>query len=639
VVNEDFIMLAYAGKILHVDLSSGRTQTELLNDKTAKSFIGGIGLALNLLMDVSKPKKDAYDPDNPLIFCTGPLTGTLGPAGNGYVVVSKSPATGGVGESKAQSFFGAEIKRAGYDAIVIKGKASQLSYLWIDDDKIEIRKADHLKGNTPKEVEKKIRDEQGDFDVRVSSIGVAGEKLCRYASIVNEDFKSVSRTGLGGVMGSKNLKAIAIRGTHDVNVASLEAFKQFVKKIYESMKEQSAKNQKSLDAPRSLVRLNQINALATKNWTSASFDGVEILAESFVNEHYIKKTVGCATCGMPCDHIAVVPEGTYKGATSQLDFESLSSLGPLCGISGLDAVIEASKLINDYGLDCTSTGAVVAFAMDLYENGIITKDQTEGIELKFGNPEALMALIHKIAKREGWLGNVLAEGVARAAQSIGGEAYKYACHIKALEMPGFEIRTLKPAALGLAVAFNGADPSRNEVNVLAVKGEVDASKIDESLGKIVAQESSLHNVIDSLILCKYGRDDYDGWKDLSDYFRIATGIALTQEEMMQVGDRIENLARLFNVLEGKGTRNYDTVPYKFKNVPIKIGGHGKGIVIDDEELQVGLDHYYSTQGWTADGIPTVDRLKRIGLGTMTYISENAIKELKTQSEEEANKTW
>ncbi len=632
-------MLAYAGKILHVDLTSGRARTETLTDVMAKSYIGGLGLGISLLMDNSKPQKDAFDPDNPLIFCTGPLTGTLGPAGNGYVVVSKSPATGGVGEGKAQDFFGPEIKRAGYDAIVIKGKASKLSYLWIDDDKVEIRTAEHLKGNTPNEVEQKIRNEQGDFYIRVSAIGEAGEKLCRFASIINDDFKSISRTGLGAVMGSKKLKAVAVRGTHDVNVASLEAFKQFTKQVYERMKEQAAINKKSLDAPGRLLRLNVISALATKNWTNASFEGTEKLADEYLNEHYIKKTLGCATCGMPCDHIAVVPEGPYKGATSQLDFEILSSMGPLCGVGSLDAIIEAAKLVNDYGMDCISVGATVAFAMDLYENGLITKDQTEGIDLKFGNPDALIALIHKIGKREGWLGNLLAEGTARAAQSIGGDAYKYACHIKALEMPAYDLRTLKPAALGLAVAFSGADSARNEVQVLAVKGTVDREKIEAGLGKIVAQESQLHNVVDSLILCKYGPEDYNGWKDLSNLYRIATGIALSEEQLMQVGDRIENLARLFNILEGKGTRNYDAVPYKIKNVPVQGEGPAKGAILDDEELQVGLDDYYTVQGWTADGVPTAERLKQIGLGTLTYISEGAIKALRTQTEEEANKTW
>jgi aldehyde:ferredoxin oxidoreductase len=290
-------------------------------------------------------------------------------------------------------------------------------------------------------------------------------------------------------------------------------------------------------------------------------------------------------------------------------------------------------------LDCISTGATVAFAMDIYENGLIAKDQTDGIDLKFGNPEALITLIHKIGKREGWLGNILAEGVARAAQTIGKDAYKYACHIKALEMPAIDLRTLKPAALGLAVAFSGANPLRNEVNVLAVKGEVDRSKIEAGLGKIVAQESQLHNVIDSFILCKYGKEDYYGWKDLSNYYRIATGIALSEEQLMQVGDRIENLARLFNILEGKGTRNYDTVPFKITNTPVQGEGVAKGAVLDDEELQLGLDHYYSAQGWTADGIPTVERLKQVGLGNLTYVSESAIKELRTQSDEEANKTW
>src|SRR4030043_1947217 len=215
-------MFAYAGKILHVNLTTGETKTEQLSEEMAKNYVGGIGLGIRLLMDNSQPGTDAFNPDNPLIYCTGPLSGTMGPtAGNGYAVVSKSPATGGVGEAKAHGFFGPDLKRAGYDAVIFTGKAPQLSYLWIEDDKVEIRNAEYLKNATVKETDNKIRDELGDFYIRVSAIGESGEKLCRFAAIINDEFRAIGRTGMGAVMGSKNLKAVAGRGTHDVNVANM----------------------------------------------------------------------------------------------------------------------------------------------------------------------------------------------------------------------------------------------------------------------------------------------------------------------------------------------------------------------------------------------------------------------------------
>src|SRR4030042_2380946 len=214
-------MFAYAGKILHVNLTTGQVRTEPLTEEMAKNYIGGIGMGIRLLMNNSKPGVDAYDPDNPLIYMTGPLSGTMGPtAGNGYAVVSKSPATGGVGEGKAHGFFGPDLKRAGYDAIVITGKAPKLSYLWIDDDKVEIRNAEHFKNATVNDTDMRIRDELGDFYIRVSAIGEAGEKLCRFAAIINDEFRAIGRTGMGAVMGSKNLKAVAVRGQSEVNAAN-----------------------------------------------------------------------------------------------------------------------------------------------------------------------------------------------------------------------------------------------------------------------------------------------------------------------------------------------------------------------------------------------------------------------------------
>jgi aldehyde:ferredoxin oxidoreductase len=616
-------MFAYAGRILRVNLTTGKVSTETLSEKMAKNYIGGIGLGIRLLMDNSKPGTDPFDPDNPLIFATGPLSGTMGPtAGNGYAVVSKSPATGGVGEAKAHGFFGPDLKRAGYDAVIITGKAPKLSYLWIDDDKVQIMDAEHMTGKSPYETDMQIREELGDYYIRVSAIGEAGEKLSRIACIINDEFRAIGRTGMGGVMGSKNLKAVAVRGTKDVNVADMDGFKEFVKMIHERMKGPATKKYKTLGTPENVLVLNSLYALATRNFTNSQFDGAEKVSGEWLNEHYVKKIVGCATCGMRCDHIAVVPEGPYAGATSRLEFECLWSMGPLCGVDRLDAIIEAMRIVNEYGMDGISIGVVVAFAMDCYEHGVITKEQTDGIDLSFGNAEALIAIIHKIGKREGWLGNALAEGVAKAAEIIGGDAWKYACHIKGLELPGYDLRTLKTAALGFSVSFRGACHLRNGAYSPDVKGKVNRFKIEPGRGKMLVENGNIYNVIDSLIVCKFSRGTYyDGNDDLAKYYTLATGIPMTAAELDKDGERIENLARLFNIREGKGTRKYDTLPWKIENAPVPEEGPAKGVVVSEEELQVGLDDYYAARSWTSNGVPTVEKLKELGLDEYAGISK------------------
>ncbi len=614
-------MYAYAGKILRVNLTTGKVSTEPLSEEMAKNYIGGIGLGIRLLMDNSKPGVDAFDPDNPIIYLTGPLSGTLGPTGgNSYAVVSKSPATGGVANAEAHGFFGPDLKRAGYDAVIITGKAPKLSYLWIDDDKVEIRNAEHLQYKTVNETDHMIREELGDFYIRVSAIGEAGERLCRFAAIINDEFRAIGRAGLGGVMGSKNLKAVAVRGTHDVNVADMEGFKEFIKMIYERMKGPATKKYKTLGTPQNVLVLNSLNALATRNFSNSQFEGAEKVSGEWLNEHYVKKIVGCATCGMRCDHIAVVPEGPYQGSTSRLEFECLWSMGPLCGIDRLDAIIEAMRVVNEYGMDGISIGVVVAFAMDCYEHGVITKEQTDGIDLSFGNAEALIQIIHKIGKREGWLGNALAEGVAKAAEIIGGDAYKYACHIKGLELPGYDLRTLKTAALGFSVSFRGACHLRNGAYSPDVKGKVNRFKIEAGRGKMIVPDGHVYNVIDSLIVCKFSRGTYyDGLKDLANYYTLATGIPMTAEELDKAGERIENLARLFNIREGKGTREFDTLPWKIKNTPVPEDGPAKGACVSDEEHQIGLDDYYEARGWTMEGVPTVEKLEELNLGQYASI--------------------
>jgi aldehyde:ferredoxin oxidoreductase len=617
-------MFAYSGRILRVDLSTGKTETEALKEELAKQYIGGIGLGIRLLMDHSQAGTDPFSPDNPLIFITGPLSGTMGPtAGNGYAVVSKSPATGGVAESKAHGFFGPELKRAGYDAVIFTGKSDRLVYAWIDDDTVQLVDAQHLHGKSPHETDVAIREELGDHYIRVSAIGEAGEQRTRFASIINDEFRAVGRTGMGAVMGAKNLKAVAVRGTKDVSVANLEGFKEFVKMIHERMKGPATRKYRTLGTPENVLVLNALAALPTRNFTQATFEGAEKVSGEYLNEHFVKKIIGCATCAMRCDHIAVVPEGPYKGATSRMEFECLWALGPNCGVDRLDAIIEAMRLCNYYGMDGISTGVTIGFAMDLYQNGLITKEHTEGLDLSFGNAEALIEMVKRIGTRQGWLGNVLAEGTLRAAKEIGKGAEHYANQIKGLELPGYDLRGLKTAALGFSVSFRGACHLRSGAYAPDVKGKVNRFAIEKGRGKIVMAEEDVYNVIDSLILCKFSRGTYyDGLDDMANYYTLATGIAVTAEDLRKAGERINNIARLFNLREGMGTREFDTLPPKIMTVPIPDEGPAKGAVVKPDEFQLGLDDYYEVRGWTKNGIPTAEKLRELDLQEYSSIVDS-----------------
>ena len=619
--------MSYAGKILHVDLTTGKTTTEPLKEDLAKKYIGGIGLGMRLFLDNSKAGVNPFNPKNPIIFATGPLSGTMAPsAGNSYAVVSKSPLTEGIAESKAHGFFGSELKRAGYDAVIFTGKSEKLVYIWIDDDSIQLMDAEHLKGKSPQETEQIIREELGDFYIRVSAIGEAGEKLVRIASIINDEFRAIGRTGMGAVMGSKNLKAVAVRGTNDVNVANLEEFTEFIRMIHERMKGPATRKYRTLGTPENVLVLNALAALPTRNFTQVTFEGAEKVSGEYLNERYIKKIIGCATCGMRCDHIGVVPEGPYKGATARVEFECLWAVGPNCGVDRLDAIIEAIYQCDHYGMDGISAGVIVSFAMDCYENGIINKKDTEGLDLRFGNAEAMVDTIKLMGSRKGWLGDVLAEGSMRAAEKIGKGAVKYANHIKGLELPGYDLRTLKTAALGFSVSYRGACHLRSGAYSPDVKGKVDRFKIEKGRGKLVKSGEDLYDVVDSLILCKFSRGVfYEGLDEMAKYYTLATGIPMTTEELRQAGERINNLARLINIREGKGTREYDTLPPKIMSVPVPDEGIAKGAVVTQKEFDIGLDDYYEVRGWTKEGIPTVEKLKELGLNDLVPIVKKKIK--------------
>jgi aldehyde:ferredoxin oxidoreductase len=618
-------LYGYAGRILHVDLTAGKTRIEPLNEDYARKYIGGIGLGMRLWLDYSKAGVDPFSPENPLVLTTGPTAGTVWPTGgNGHAFVSKSPQSYGIAESKSHGSFGTELKRAGYDGVVFHGRAEKPVYVWIDDDSVQILDASHLWGKPPAETEDAIREELGDYYIRVAAIGPAGEKLVRIACIINDKSRAAGRCGLGAVMGSKNLKAIAVRGTKDVMVAKPDEFLELVKEFHERMKGPATKKYRTLGTPENVLVHNALHCMPTRNYNNAHFEGAEKVSGEYLNARYVAKVIGCSSCAMRCEHICVVNEGPYKGAMARVEYEPLWAMGPYCGIDRLDAVIKGCELCNYYGMDSISAGVIVAFAMDCFENGILTVKDLDGIEARFGNHEAMLKLIEKIGKREG-IGNILAEGVKIAAEKIGKGAEKLAQHIKGVEVTGYDLRCLKTAALGYAVSFRGADHNRHGAYAFDVKGKFNRLKYEKGRAKAVKDIEDLYTIIDSLIICKFSRGTYyKEFEDLAKVYTLITGWETTPEEMRLKGERINNLARVINVREGF-SRKDDTLPWKVMNVPVPDEGPSKGAYVSQEELDLMLDDYYEVRGWTKDGIPTPQKLKELGMDDLIPIVEAKIR--------------
>ncbi len=612
-------MHGYAGKVLIVDLNTGKTRVDPLKMDYAKKYVGGIGLGMRLWLDYSKKGADPLSPDNPLILALGPISGTIFPtAGNGHAFVAKSPATLGIGEAVAHGTFGSELKRAGYDAIILEGKAEKPVYLWIDDDSIQLLDAAHLIGKSPSETEEIIKDDLGDYYVRIASIGPAGEKLSKIACIINEKTRAAGRTGMGAVMGSKNLKAIAVRGTSDIVPAKPDEFMEMVKEFHERMKGPATRKYRTLGTPENVLVHNALYCMPTRNYNNAHFEEAEKVSGELVNEKFVAKIIGCSSCAMRCEHEVVVPEGPYKGTMTRIEYETLWAMGPYCGINRLDTIMKGMELSNYYGMDAISAGVIVGFTMDCYENGILSKKDLDGIEANFGNSEALLQILEKMGKREG-IGDILADGVRIAAEKIGKGAEKLAQHIKGLEVTGYDLRCLKTAALGFAVSFRGADHNRHGAYAFDVKGKVDRLKAEKGRGKMVRDMENLYALIDSFIVCKFSRGTYyKGLADMAKLYNLVTGIEMTAEELDKSGARINTVARLINIREGLGRKD-DTLPWKVMNMPIPDEGPVKGAVVTQKELDLLLDDYYSSRGWTQEGVPTVNTLEELDMEGLAKI--------------------
>ena len=622
---------AYTGNILYLDLSSKKFWIENPDENFYRTYWGGRALALYYMLREMKAHTDPLSPDNLLIFAPGILTGTPAPAMPRYTVCGKSPLTGAEGEAEAGGWWGPELKKAGFDALIIKGASSTPVYLWIKDGKVEIKDATHLWEKDTGETQRIIRGELADDKVRIAQIGPAGENQVRFANIVNELKHFNGRNGLGAVMGSKKLKAIAVRGTKPIELYNKERMNQITKEISQRIMDNPlSRDLRSLGTPATVRPFYEAGCLPSYNWTTGYFkEGENLTAETY-NKTILKEIKGCYACPIRCKRVAEVNEPdlkvdpTYGGP----EYETIASLGSICGISDLKYIAKANELCNKYTMDTISTGMVIAFAMQCYEERILTKEDTDGLELTFGNKEALLILIDKIARREG-LGDLLAEGSYLASRKIGNGSEKFIHQVKRQEIPMHDPRLKTGVGLQYALSDYGADhmkaahdpffKDQDSVGVKEMKGlgilePVSPTDLGEKKVALFKLLDIYWTVFDILGVCDFGYvpRSVGTMEELLEIIRSTTGWKTTWFELMKLGERSINMARIFNSREGFTSKD-DTLPevfyHNFKDGPLD----GK-FAINKENFQKALRMRYQLMGWNPDtGIPTPAKLIELGL--------------------------
>ena len=604
-------MHLYHGRILVINLTTQEVKVEELNPAFLKGYLGGVGLAARLLYHYLPARTDAFSPDNPLVFASSALGGTMIPTSSKHAVATKSPLTGLVGDSLASSFWSLSLKRTGFDALVITGAATSPTYLFIDNEIVHFKKAEHLWGKGSPETERYIKCEIGDTRVTVATIGPGGENLVRYACITNDINRQAGRTGTGAVMGSKKLKAIALRGTRPIHVQNLEEVTRISTDLIQKTQGQATEKYRELGTPINVLALNLLSALPTRNFQQSSFEKAENLSGENLAERHLTKVMACANCSVACDHIYTAADGDYAGTQWALDYESLYALGPLCGVDYAPAVIKAAELCDHYGIDTISAGGCIAWAMECFEKGLLTTKDTDGIELTFGNHAALIAIIEQIGKRSG-IGELLADGVRLASSRLGQGSKHWAMHSKGLEIPGYDPRAMKALALGFAVGLRGACHNRSPGYEVDIAGQMNRFKDETGKGVLVKDLEDFAAVLDSLILCKFIRKCFtDYYTEAAYLYSQATGLDMTPAELKAAGERINNVKKAFNIREGWKCSD-DWLPPRLFSDPI-TEGEGKGTVISKEGLSLMINDYYKARGWTSEGMIPDDKLRSLEL--------------------------
>jgi len=592
----------YAGKVARVNLTNHKVRVEDLRWEWVLEYIGGKGLGFRYLYEELEPRLDPLGPKNKLIFMTGPLSGTIAPATGKYVVVTKSPRTGTIVDSYFGGTFGARLKFAGFDAIIVEGKAKNPAYLKIEDGKVKVEDASHLWGMGAYDTITTIKSDEGNEKLSVLAIGPAGENLVGLASINVDVIWNAGRGGVGAVMGSKNLKAIAVRGEGRVPIADEENFK----KVSKELREKSVLTENNMwaktDGTPAIVDLSQTaGILPTRYFKSGVFEDYDKINTDVVKAH-LAEVRACYACPLACKRLVRVGDKVVKAP----EYETLATAGSNCGIGDFEAIVDFNYICGNLGIDTISTANTIAFTMELYESGILKRDMLDGIEANFGNKDALLKLAEKIGRNEG-VGKTLSNGVRTAIKKLGLDPQKYAVDVKGLEIPGYEPR----GTWGMALAYSTSDRGACHLRAWAVSQDAFGSMEPKSFKDkpaLVIDLENLNSVKWSLIVCDFWAINYD---EMATLLSPVWGRTVKPEELKVIGERIWNLGRLFNVREGF-SRKHDKLPRKFFTQPL-LGGPTDGVKVSEEEFEKALNQYYKLRGWDTDGIPEEKTLRSLGL--------------------------
>ncbi len=608
-------MHGWNGKLLRVDLTAGSVEWEEIPAAVLRDYVGSRGFGIRYLRAEVDPGCDPLGPENRLIFSTGPLTGTRAPTGARYVVTTKSPLTGVLTCSNSGGFFPAALKRAGVDVIVFQGRSAEPVYLWIEDGRAELRPAGHLWGLTTHRTTDELLAAHGP-DVRVACIGPAGENRVRFASIMNDRDRAAGRSGVGAVMGSKNLKAVAVRGGGRVRLHDPEGFDRAVRRYVERFRAAYRDEPPPLRSHGTAVTVmatQNTGIFPTRNFQTGRFEHWEAIHGETLTERFLVKAKACFSCPIACGRVTRVDEPGYEGEGEGPEYETVYALGSDCGVSDLAAVTKANYLCNELGLDTISMGATIACAMEMAERGILPEADV-GRPLRFGDARAIVELTRMTAFREGF-GDLLAEGSLRLATRYGHP--ELAMVARGQEFAGYDPRGEQGMGLAYATSPIGASHMRGDpayIEILGVPTLVDPLEW-KGKGELVAEWQNTFALIDAAGLCVFftirnlvSPDRHVRPTGILELLNAATGADYSLEELMRAGERIFNAERLFMIGAGSDGR-HDTLPPRMLREPMPEGP-AKGMVVHLEEM---LEEYYRFRGWDAKGRPTPEKLRELGL--------------------------
>ncbi|MCF8129901.1 MAG: aldehyde ferredoxin oxidoreductase family protein [Deltaproteobacteria bacterium] len=618
----------YNGTILRVDLSKKSISEEHPPEVVYRKYMGGSALALYYMLKELKPGIDPLSPENILVFMSNVTSGIPSPGLTRFTIAARSPLTGAFGEAEAGGFWGPELKMAGFDGIIINGRSEDPVYLWIKNGEVELRDASRLWGKDTGEVQQLIREELGDNHIRVAQCGQAGENLVPYACVLNELKHASGRTGMGAVMGSKNLRAVAVRGTGKIAMAQPEKVKELTREAIDRIPKSPLGNQlKRFGTPVFVMGLQNGGILPTRNFQEGRFEGAVSISGEAMEETILQGPKGCYSCPVRCKR-SVKVEGKYS-ATPEYggpEYETLGSLGSLCGIDDLAAISHGNEICNRWGLDTISTGVSIAFAMECTERGILSRDDTDGIDLRFGNTDGMITMIRKIAFREGF-GDILANGVKSASQKIGKESEPYALHVKGQEVAVHEPRGKFGVGFSFALSPTGADHIEipHDTSFVAdnallesIKplGEIEPLSATELGPKKVCQfahTQQICSLYNSLGICNFAAVPWSAYTlpMITDLVKAVTGWNTSLFELLELGERAITMARMFNVREGISPGE-DALPDRFFE-PLHKGEPDEKR-LDRNAFSKNLRLYYEAMGWDPQtAVPTDGRLAYLRL--------------------------